>query len=138
MLAQKRRYKDELEQLLHERTAQVDRLAYYDTLTSLPNRTLFEDRLAQAVALAQRADKKVAVLFIAPDQLKKVNDTFGHRAGDQLMQQVAVRLRGCVNDTDTVALRWRPICPVLPEIESSKDVVDVITSIQKALNPHSN
>lgn len=136
LLAQKRRYKDELEQLLHERTAQVDRLAYYDTLTSLPNRTLFEDRLAQAVALAQRADKKVAVLFIAPDQLKKVNDTLGHRAGDQLMQQVAVRLRGCVNDTDTVArFGGDQFVLVLPEIESSKDVVDVITSIQKALNP---
>jgi diguanylate cyclase (GGDEF)-like protein len=136
LLAQKRRYKDELEQLLHERTAQVDRLAYYDTLTSLPNRTLFEDRLAQAVALAQRADKKVAVLFIAPDQLKKVNDTLGHRAGDQLMQQVAVRLKGCVNDTDTVArFGGDQFVLVLPEIESSKDVVDVITSIQKALNP---
>ena len=136
LLAQKRRYKDELEQLLHERTAQVDRLAYYDTLTSLPNRTLFEDRLAQAVALAQRADKKVAVLFIAPDQLKKVNDTLGHRAGDQLMQQVAGRLRGCVNDTDTVArFGGDQFVLVLPEIESSKDVVDVIASIQKALNP---
>lgn len=136
LLAQKRRYKDELEQLLHERTAQVDRLAYYDTLTSLPNRSLFEDRLAQAVALAHRADKKVAVLFIAPDQLKKVNDTLGHRAGDQLMQQVAVRLRGCVNDTDTVArFGGDQFVLVLPEIESSKDVVDVIASIQKVLNP---
>lgn len=139
LLAEKRRYRDELEKLLQERTAEVDRLAYYDTLTSLPNRTLFEDRLTQAVALAQRADKRVAVLFIALDQLKKVNDTLGHRAGDQLMQQVAVRLRGCVTESDTVArFGGDQFVLMMPEIERTKDAVDVIASIQEALNPSFN
>jgi diguanylate cyclase (GGDEF)-like protein len=136
LLSEKRRYKDELEKLLQERTAEVDRLAYYDTLTSLPNRTLFEDRLTQAVSLAQRADTRVAVLFISVDQLKKVNDTLGHRAGDQLMQQVAVRLRGCVTESDTVArFGGDQFVLMLPEIERTKDAVDVIVSIQEALNP---
>ncbi|MBA3514960.1 MAG: EAL domain-containing protein [Pyrinomonadaceae bacterium] len=136
LLAEKRRYKDELERLLIERTAEVDRLAYYDTLTSLPNRALFEDRLTQAVALAQRADKRVAVFFIALDQLKKVNDTLGHLAGDQLMQQVAVRLKGCVTESDTVArFGGDQFVLMLPEIKSTKDAVDLIASIQEALNP---
>ncbi len=136
LLVEKRRYKDELEKLLQERTAEVDRLAYYDTLTSLPNRTLFEDRLTQAVALAQRADKRVAVLFIALDQLKKVNDTLGHRAGDQLMQQVAGRLRDCVTESDTVArFGGDQFVLMLPEIETTQDALDVIASIQDALNP---
>ncbi len=136
LLVEKRRYKDELENLLQERTAQVDRLAYYDTLTSLPNRTLFEDRLTQAVALAQRANRRVAVLFIALDQLKKVNDTLGHLAGDQLMQQVAARLRGCVTESYTVArFGGDQFVLMLPGIEQTKDAVDVIASIQEALNP---
>lgn len=136
LLGEKRRYKDELEKLLLERTAQVDRLAYYDTLTSLPNRTLFEDRLTQAVALAQRADKKVAVLFIALDQLKKVNDSLGHLAGDQLMQEAAVRLRGCVTKSDTVArFGGDQFVLMLPEIERTKDAVDVVALIQETLNP---
>jgi diguanylate cyclase (GGDEF)-like protein len=136
LLVERRRYKDELEKLLQERTAEVDRLAYYDTLTSLPNRTLFEDRLTQAVALAHRANKRVAVLFIALDQLKKVNDTLGHRAGDQLMQQVAGRLRACVTESDTVArFGGDQFVLMLPEIETTKDALDVIVSIQEALNP---
>ena len=136
LIAETKRYKDELEKLLQERTAEVDRLAYYDTLTSLPNRTLFEDRLTQAVALAHRADKRVAVLFIALDQLKKVNDTLGHRAGDQLIQQVAVRLKSCVNESDTVArFGGDQFVMMLPEIERTKDAVDVIAAIREVLNP---
>lgn len=136
LLVEKRRYKDELEKLLEERTAEVDRLAYYDTLTSLPNRTLFEDRLTQAVALAHRANKSMAVLFIALDQLKKVNDTLGHRAGDQLMQQVAVRLKNCITESDTVArFGGDQFVLMLPEIETTQDALDVIASIQDALNP---
>ncbi|CAN5836466.1 hypothetical protein BH18ACI4_BH18ACI4_12000 [soil metagenome] len=136
LLADKRRYKDELERLLQERTAEVDRLAYYDPLTCLPNRALFEDRLTQAVALAQRADKMVAVFFIALDQLKKVNDTLGHLAGDQLMQQVAGRLRGCVAESDTVArFGGDQFVLMLPEIKGTKDAVEVVAFIQESLNP---
>ncbi len=135
LLTERRSYKDDLENLLLERTAEVDRLAYYDTLTSLPNRTLFEDRLTQAVSLAQREDKKVAVLFVALDQLKKVNDTLGHLAGDQLMQQIALRLKGCVTESDTVArFGGDQFVVMLPEIDRTKDAVDIVGLIQETLS----
>jgi len=82
--------------------ARVRFLAHHDLLTGLPNRTLFQDRLQQALAGAKRMQSRVALLFIDLDRFKHVNDSFGHRAGDILLQTVAARLRGCVRETDTV------------------------------------
>jgi diguanylate cyclase (GGDEF)-like protein len=82
--------------------ARVRFLAHHDLLTGLPNRTLFQDRLQQALAAAKRMESRVALLFIDLDRFKYVNDSFGHRAGDILLQTVAARLRGCVRETDTV------------------------------------
>ncbi|HEX4986021.1 MAG TPA: EAL domain-containing protein [Burkholderiales bacterium] len=82
--------------------ARVRFLAHHDLLTGLPNRTLFQDRLQQALASAKRMRSRVALLFIDLDRFKYVNDSFGHRAGDILLQTVAARLRGCVRETDTV------------------------------------
>jgi diguanylate cyclase (GGDEF)-like protein len=136
LLKEKRRYKDQLERLLTERTAEVNRLAYYDTLTGLPNRTLFKDRLEQAVAVAQRSGELLGVVFISLDQLKKVNDSLGHLPGDQLMRQVARRLRGCVTEGDTVArFGGDEFAVLLTKINGAKDVVEVIGSIRDALHP---
>ena len=82
--------------------ARVRFLAHHDLLTGLPNRTLFQDRLQQAIAAAKRMQTRIAVLFIDLDRFKSINDSFGHRAGDALLQSVAARLRGCVRETDTV------------------------------------
>ncbi|MEQ1879956.1 MAG: EAL domain-containing protein [Burkholderiales bacterium] len=82
--------------------ARVRFLAHHDLLTGLPNRTLFQDRLQQSLASAKRMKSRVALLFIDLDHFKEVNDTYGHRAGDILLQTVAARLRGCVRETDTV------------------------------------
>jgi diguanylate cyclase (GGDEF)-like protein len=82
--------------------ARVRFLAHHDLLTGLPNRTLFQDRLQQALAAAKRMQSRVALLFIDLDRFKYVNDSFGHRAGDILLQTVAARLRACVRETDTV------------------------------------
>jgi len=82
--------------------ARVRFLAHHDLLTGLPNRTLFQDRLQQALAAAKRMQSRVALLFIDLDRFKYVNDSFGHRAGDILLQTVAARLRSCVRETDTV------------------------------------
>ncbi len=77
--------------------------ANFDALTGLPNRSLLTDRLSQAILSADREQWKLALLFIDLDQFKVVNDTFGHVMGDELLQQVAQRIRQCVRDADTVA-----------------------------------
>ncbi|GAB6042714.1 two-component system response regulator [Endothiovibrio diazotrophicus] len=81
----------------------LERLAYYDPLTGLPNRMLFRDRLEHEFAAARRHDKRLALFFIDLDRFKHVNDTLGHSAGDELLQGVAERLRRCVRSADTVA-----------------------------------
>jgi diguanylate cyclase (GGDEF)-like protein/PAS domain S-box-containing protein len=83
--------------------AQLEHQAFHDALTGLPNRTLFLDRLAQALARSERREGSVALLFFDLDRFKLVNDTLGHAAGDALLVETAERLRGCVREEDTVA-----------------------------------
>ena len=80
----------------------LEQAALYDPLTELPNRRLFHDRLQSAVVLARRDRTCLAVLFLDLDRFKEVNDRFGHAVGDQLLQQVARRIRECVRESDTV------------------------------------
>ncbi|MEO5364097.1 MAG: diguanylate cyclase [Magnetococcus sp. DMHC-8] len=77
--------------------------ATFDSLTDLPNRNLFMDRLERAVALARRNQEHLAILFIDLDRFKEINDTLGHAAGDELLRQAACRLKECVRHSDTVA-----------------------------------
>ena len=86
-----------------ESEAQIQRLAYFDSLTGLPNRSLLMDRLNQALARAARETGKVAVLFIDLDHFKDINDTQGHASGDLLLTEVAKRFGSCVRSTDTLA-----------------------------------
>ncbi len=81
----------------------IHRNAYYDSLTQLPNRALFHDRLEQNVKHAERTGHPLALLFIDLDGFKEVNDRSGHAAGDQLLQEGARRIRACVRGSDTVA-----------------------------------
>ena len=83
--------------------ADIERLAFYDPLTELPNRRLLIDRLSQAIAASARRSSYGALLFIDLDNFKALNDTCGHDKGDQLLKQVALRLASCVRDSDTVA-----------------------------------
>jgi diguanylate cyclase (GGDEF)-like protein len=82
---------------------QAMREAYHDSVTGLPNRALFLDRLNQALAASSRTDDEVIVLFIDLDHFKEVNDSFGHSAGDALLADVANRIRGCLGSADTAA-----------------------------------
>ena len=81
---------------------EVEYQAYHDALTGLPNRMLFMDRLVIALALARRRQQSLAVMFLDLDDLKVVNDTLGHAAGDQLLQLVAERLTSCLREEDTI------------------------------------
>ena len=83
--------------------ARFEYLAYHDPLTGLPNRVLFNERLSGAIALAQRHNHPLGVLFLDLDGFKQVNDTLGHASGDMLLQQVAQRLTQCVRESDAVA-----------------------------------
>jgi diguanylate cyclase (GGDEF)-like protein len=78
-------------------------LAYYDSLTGLPNRNLFNDRLSRAIATARRRHGGFSVLYVDVDRFKEVNDAMGHDAGDELLRQIATRLQKTLRKIDTVA-----------------------------------
>jgi len=81
----------------------IQRVAHHDSLTGLPNRLLFNDRLQQAISLAKRDSRQFALLYLDLDRFKQVNDSLGHTAGDELLQAVATRIRREVRESDTVA-----------------------------------
>ncbi len=87
----------------HARTRQLSHLVRHDALTGLPNRILYEDRVQQALAIARRNKTSLAVMVLDIDKFKAINDTFGHYAGDHLLQQFAQRLRPILRETDTMA-----------------------------------
>ena len=81
----------------------LNRVAYFDELTGLPNRVLFQDRLRQALALAHRDNDRVAVMLLDVDRFKNVNDTLGHTAGDRVIRLIGERLSRALRDSDTMA-----------------------------------
>ncbi|OPG69912.1 GGDEF-domain containing protein [Pseudomonas ogarae] len=109
----------------------VEYLAYHDGLTALPNRSLFSKLLSQSIGEASRYHRQLAVLFLDLDRFKQVNDTLGHDAGDQLLKEVALRLKACLRTSDTVArLGGDEFVILLPELSDDKDVA---TTAQKIL-----
>src|SRR5205814_1258695 len=109
-------------------------LAYHDSLTGLPNRRLLDDRLKQAVHLAQRRDRKVAAMLIDLDNFKQVNDSFGHRAGDAVLKEVAQRLAACVRRADTLARHGGDeFVVVISEVNAEADCQIVADKILHAL-----
>jgi diguanylate cyclase (GGDEF)-like protein len=116
------------------RAAQVEYMAYHDILTGLPNRSFFSKLLAQSIREARRHDRQLAVLFLDLDRFKHINDTLGHDAGDQLLQEVAKRLKGCLRESDTVArLGGDEFIVLLPQLEVEKYTTTVAQKILTSL-----
>lgn len=104
--------------LAHAR--RVEHLAYHDSLTGLPNRSLLSRLLERSISRARRYDRQVAVLFLDLDGFKRINDTLGHEAGDQLLTDVADRLEATLRDSDTVArVGGDEFVVLLPEVDES-------------------
>lgn len=113
--------------------SRVNFLAYHDKLTGLPNRTLFFDRLSQAMSQARRRKNHVALLFLDLDGFKPVNDTYGHEAGDAVLRMVAQRLLACVRAVDSVArLGGDEFAIVAGEIEHPAEIEKVAEKILQA------
>ena len=117
---------------------QLDHLAHHDVLTDLPNRILLNDRLIQAVALARRQSKQLAVMFLDLDRFKHINDSLGHAVGDQLLRSVAKRLEASVRSSDTVCRQGGDeFVILLADVEQAKDAELCAQKILTALTaPH--
>lgn len=109
---------------------QILRLAHYDAVTDLPNRTLFLDRLDHEIKKSNRANKPLALMFLDLDHFKEINDTLGHDVGDLLLRDAAMRLRSCVREADTVArMGGDEFTVILGELEDLETVQRVAQSI---------
>ncbi|WP_114973706.1 putative bifunctional diguanylate cyclase/phosphodiesterase [Rhodoferax ferrireducens] len=110
---------------------QLDHLAHHDVLTDLPNRMLLQDRLGQAIEVARRQGRQLAVMYMDLDRFKHINDSLGHAVGDQLLKSVALRLVACVRQSDTVSRQGGDeFVVLLPFIEHAEDAA---LSAQKML-----
>jgi len=120
------------------KSAEMSHLAQHDSLTDLPNRVLFNDRLTQAIALAERQGKQLAVMFVDLDHFKMINDSLGHDVGDKLLQSVAGRLLACVRRSDTVSrLGGDEFVVLLAQVEQAEDAAYSARKILRALAaPH--
>ncbi len=109
---------------------QLHQLAHYDSLTSLPNRSLFQERVQQALFHTQRRARSMAVLFLDLDHFKVINDSLGHQIGDELLELTAERLRECVRQDDTVArLGGDEFTILLKDINTPEDISKVSQKI---------
>lgn len=116
----------------------IRRMAYFDELTGLPNRTLFQDRLAVSVARAKRAGTTIAVAFLDLDDFKVINDTLSHALGDALLRAVGDRLTALLRDGDTVARHSGDEFTVIAELTAPGDVDVLAGRIMEGLAPAFN
>lgn len=118
-----------------ENEERLHNLAYYDPLTSLPNRTLFHDRLQQMVTRADRSKSLAAVMFLDLDRFKMINDTLGHKAGDTLLVETANRLTGCIRKSDVVArLGGDEFTVILHDVENTECIAQLADKIIDAVS----
>lgn len=116
----------------------MNHLALHDSLTGLPNRALLMERLSHAIAMADRHNQKIALLFVDLDHFKDINDSFGHTVGDHLLQKVAQTIQSCIRLTDTVCRHGGDeFVILLNEIEHREDAALIAEKLlSKAAVPH--
>jgi diguanylate cyclase (GGDEF)-like protein/PAS domain S-box-containing protein len=116
------------------KSLRMSHLAQHDSLTNLPNRVLFSDRVTQAITLADRQNKSLAVMFVDLDHFKSINDSLGHAVGDELLQSVAGRLIACVRHSDTVSrFGGDEFVVLLSQIEHAEDAAFSAQKMLRAL-----
>ncbi len=114
---------------------QIEQLAYFDSLTGLPNRALLFHRLNEAAAYAKRQGQQMAVLFVDLDGFKPINDSLGHAVGDMLLKEVSNRLRRCIRESDTVArLGGDEFLVLLPAVQRYMDIIRVADGLLEAVS----
>jgi diguanylate cyclase (GGDEF)-like protein len=117
-----------------EAEEKLEQLAYFDQLTQLPNRMLYNDRLNQTIAFAERDKSHFSIFFIDLDKFKFVNDTFGHEVGDKLLIKVAKIISSCIRKSDTVArLGGDEFTVILPGLDNNDDKVAVRLIAEKVM-----
>ncbi|HEX6624217.1 MAG TPA: EAL domain-containing protein [Pyrinomonadaceae bacterium] len=134
----KRRYEGYLEALLKQRTAELTHVSYHDALTGLPNRVLFEDRLAQALAAPDRGGvQSSALMLLDLDRFKKINESLGYQAGDRVLREVATRLLdSCAGESVTVArFGSDDFALLVPRVEGARDAIRIAYLIREAFQP---
>lgn len=120
---------------LRSKQNRLDYLAHHDTLTGLPNRLLFHDRLHHAITKARRTQNTVALLFLDLDRFKNINDSLGHESGDRLLQQVAERLTDIMRESDTLArLGGDEFVIALEQNTASHEIITVAQKILETLS----
>lgn len=115
---------------LRKAQSMIEQLAFYDPLTELPNRRLLQERMHQAIESARRDGSMVAVMFLDLDKFKNINDSLGHPYGDQLLKEVAQRLKSTVRSTDTVArLGGDEFTILLTNVHELRDVIQIAEKV---------
>ncbi|MEH7109642.1 sensor domain-containing diguanylate cyclase [Bacillus sp. JJ1764] len=109
-------------------------LAFHDTLTDLPNRRLFNDRLEQEIRLAESNNRYIAVMYMDIDNFKQINDNLGHDVGDEFLKQFAHRVKGCLREMDCLARQGGDeFTIIVPELNEEKDAINIAERIIAAI-----
>jgi diguanylate cyclase (GGDEF)-like protein len=117
---------------LHQQ--RLERMAYFDLLTGLPNRVLLADRMQQAMALARRSEKLLAVVYVDLDGFKAINDLHGHVAGDQMLIAVSMQMRDALRDGDTLArIGADEFAVILVGLESAQTCLPLLERLMAAV-----
>jgi diguanylate cyclase (GGDEF)-like protein len=117
---------ENMRQQVRARQQRLDHMAHHDSLTGLPNRALFRDRLEHATAKAERTNQFVGILFLDLDRFKEINDSLGHDVGDKLLQAVVSRLQTCIRKGDTVARQGGDeFTMILEDVENPASIAGV-------------